>query len=164
MFKAALSDLRKIDAAKTKPLLPPESSAHLYKMDRWLTSRWVKKDDIIATAPSEVLSAGELAQLKLDLAAQGMGSVADLNWMLLVIHTCRPVASTGIAGAKYGTPPEQMVGGQLHRKSKMRTFTEVLDKMDETKDPTEHDEWIRRVGDLLDVLRLTLIRTRALCC
>ena len=93
MFKAALSDLRKIDAGKAKPLLPPESSAHLYKMDRWLTSRWVKKDDIIATAPSEVLSAGELAQLKLDLDAHGMDSLADLNWFNLTVHSGRPVAS-----------------------------------------------------------------------
>ena len=142
VLTSAMEDTWKVDANLTKPLLPAKMESRQTRLKLWFWA-WALElqDDTVEKTPS-ALSEGEKKLLASDLDAQGMDSLAHLAWLLLSRHTGRPATTAACAGARYGTPPGEMIGGVAHRKSKLRNYNEVLADAKISGDPKEHDEWI----------------------
>ena len=125
-------------------------AADRIRFKKWLELRLMAGEDVMLETPSKALSEGEQRQLKADLNAQGMESLAELSWLTLTLHGGRAATSSGTAGACYMQSPGEMPGGVLLRKAKARIYPEVLKDAETTRSAKEHDGWIAGLVERLE--------------
>ena len=147
LFECAISDAVAADKALSTPALPVLSATDMKRAKMWFVARTVQVDDVLDEVPNKTLPEGERALLAEDLKAMRMESPASLYWFLLSRHTGRPVTMGACAGATYRTPPGEMPGGVIHRKSKGRNFDEVLADGLASGDSSEYDAWIATLSE-----------------